>query len=80
MTGVDETSDGLFSVVYSAKHVHYLLGMGNKVGESFRWNQECGKPETSTSNLLNSEDEGVPSVVVLVHLTDIRMQRENLES
>ena len=29
----------LFTVVYSAKHAHYLLGVGDKVGELSSWKQ-----------------------------------------
>ena len=55
------------------KHVHYLLGVGEKVWESSKKKplilvKICGKQETSTSDVLSTDDQWVHSAVVIVLL------------
>ena len=50
----------MFTMVCSAKHAPYLLGVGDKVKESSRWKRVVlieNKQKSWSSNLLKTEDQ-----------------------
>ena len=67
-------------MVCSFKHGYLLLGVGDKVWESYRWKYvfsfywylESGKQETQTLNILNTEDQWVQFVVKMLLLYSLQ--------
>ena len=70
--GMLHVQEQLFMAVCSAKHTHYMLGVGNKVRELSRWKHvvliEIEDVASKKLGLLNNENQCISSAVVMIFL------------